>query len=142
MKTDNFELRVDLEEKVETQLINKVSEFLQLSDDECTTIYKRLKNCHFLQITPPQDPPATMSLIILDHLQNYNEGCSIKPGNIVLNIYKLIQSIPSILSDIIEMSIEMPNKMSKVILCVHAALDIWKEINDRKMLNPSSMFSS
>lgn len=73
-----------------------------------------------LVITPPQQEPPMMQMLVVDSLQNYNKGESIKPGNIRLNIRHLIESLPDLTKDAVDIARSIP------ILKVCAALNIWK----------------
>lgn len=73
-----------------------------------------------LVITPPQQEPPMMQMLVVDSLHNYNKGESIKPGNIKLNIRHLIESLPNLTKDAVDIAMRIP------ILKVCAALNIWK----------------
>lgn len=73
-----------------------------------------------LLITPPQQEPPMMHMMIIDSLSNYNKGESIKPGNVKLNIRHLIESLPDLTAATVEIAMDIP------ILKVCAALNIWK----------------
>ena len=73
-----------------------------------------------LVITPPQQEPHMMQMLVVDSLHNYNKGESIKPGNIKLNIRHLIKSLPDLTKDAVDIAMGIP------ILKVCAALNIWK----------------
>lgn len=73
-----------------------------------------------LLITPPQQEPPMMHMMIIDPLSNYNKGESIKPGNVKLNIRNLIESLPDLIAPTVEIATNIP------ILKVCAALNIWK----------------
>lgn len=73
-----------------------------------------------LVITPPQQEPPMMQMLVVDSLHNYNKGESIKPGNIKLNIRHLIESLPDLTKDAVDIAMGIP------ILKVCAALNIWK----------------
>ena len=65
-----------------------------------------------------------MSLIIMDSLNNYSNGRTIKPGNICLNIKELLKTIPSMVEMAVTIALDIP------ILQVCAALNLWKSIID------------
>lgn len=73
-----------------------------------------------LVITPPQQEPPMMHMLVIDSLHNYNKGESIKPGNIKLNICHLIEFLPDLTEAAVEIVTDIP------ILKVCAALNIWK----------------
>lgn len=77
-----------------------------------------------LLITPPQQEPFLMHMLTVDSLRNYNKGESIKPGNIRLNIRRLIKYLPDITATTVVIAMDSP------ILKVCAALNIWKMIRD------------
>ena len=77
-----------------------------------------------LLITPPQQDPPMMHMLMIDSLSNYNKGESIKPGNVKLNIRHLIESLPNLTADTVEIAMDIP------ILKVCAALNIWKVLRD------------
>ena len=73
-----------------------------------------------LVITPPQQEPPMMHMLVVDSLHNYNKGESIKPGNIKLNIRHLIECLPDLTAATVGIAMDIP------ILKVCAALNIWK----------------
>ena len=73
-----------------------------------------------LVVTPPQQEPPMMHMLVVDSLHNYNKGESIKPGNIKLNICHLIESLPDLTEAAVGIAMDIP------ILKVCAALNIWK----------------
>lgn len=77
-----------------------------------------------LLITPPQQEPPMMHMMIIDSLSNYNKGESIKPGNVKLNIRHLIESLPDLTAATVEIATDIP------ILKVCAALNIWKMLRN------------
>ena len=77
-----------------------------------------------LLITPPQQEPLRVHMITIDSLNNFNKGESIKPGNIKLNIRRLIEHMPDITSATVGITMDIP------ILKVCAALNIWKMLRD------------
>lgn len=77
-----------------------------------------------LLITPPQQEPPMMHMLVMDSLSNYNKGQSIKPGNIKLNIRHLIELLPDIAAATVGMAMDIP------ILKICAALNIWKMLRD------------
>ena len=71
-------------------------------------------------LTPPQQEPPMLHMLMVDSLNNYNKGESIKPGNIKLNIRHLIEFLPDLTAATVEIVMDIP------ILKVCAALNIWK----------------
>ena len=77
-----------------------------------------------LVLTPPQQEPPMLHMLMVDSLNNYNKGESIKPGNIKLNIRHLIEFLPDLTAATVEIVMDIP------ILKVCAALNIWKMLRD------------
>jgi len=75
-------------------------------------------------ITAPQQEPFLMHMLTVDSLRDFNKGESIKPGNIRLNIRRLIEHLPDITVATVEIAMDIP------ILKVCAALNIWKMLRD------------
>lgn len=65
-----------------------------------------------------------LHMLMVDSLNNYNKGESIKPGNIKLNIRHLIEFLPDLTAATVEIVMDIP------ILKVCAALNIWKMLRD------------
>lgn len=65
-----------------------------------------------------------MHMLVMDSLSNYNKGKSIKPGNIKINIRRLIEHLPDITAATVGIATDIP------ILKVCAALNIWKMLRD------------
>ena len=121
--------RNDLKERIEKEITNNVIEYIINAEqgkenDNNFLIYQNFLNSGFLQITPPEEEPPMMHMLTMDSLKNYQQGSSIKPGNIRLNIKKLIETIPSVVEMAISIAINMP------ILQVCAALNIWKTLRN------------
>lgn len=77
-----------------------------------------------LLITPPQQEPPMMHMLIIDSLNNYDKGESIKPGNVKLNIRCLIESLPDLTTATVGIATDI------TILKVCAALNIWKMLKN------------
>jgi hypothetical protein len=96
-----------------------------IPDDYCSSdIFKTLQDCHSIIMTPPQEPPKIMSFITLDSLDKYNNGSSIKPGNIKVNIKELIESLPELVASAVGIVMDIP------ILKVCSLLTIWKTLRN------------
>ncbi len=67
-----------------------------------------------LLITPPQQEPPMMHMLVMDSLSNYNKGESIKPGNIKLNIRHLIELLPDITAATVEIYIKLISDLEKI----------------------------
>lgn len=117
--------RTDLQKNVETEIKEKLIGYKnEFRDYDVSELYQELKETGFIQISAPQEEPPKMMMLTIDSLKNYNQGSSIKPGNIRLNIKKLIDAVPGIIEIVVGVNAEMP------ILLVVAALSLWKTIRD------------
>lgn len=65
-----------------------------------------------------------MHMLTMDMLNNYRKGESIKPGNILLNFKKLMDSLPEITAAVVSVFYDIP------ILKVCAALSVWKSLRN------------
>ncbi len=113
------EIRTDLKNNVvrelKSHLENTLTNIPDTENIKAFEIYDFLEKNDYIKITPPSciylmPPPETgvMFNITLDSLKNFNSGRSIKPGNIRLNIKKLINALPDAVSLGIGMSSENP----------------------------------
>lgn len=121
-----LEIREDLLNKKINQIETIVKESLiQTSlDKENIETTQLLLKCNCLKITPPQQEPPMISFLTLDSLNNYHQGRSIKPGNIKLNIKRLIDTLPEIVTATV-------NVISGItILKICAAIAIWKKLRN------------
>lgn len=123
----NFIERKDLRLQAEQEIIRNIDVFAQrrciLEEGMPEKIFKELIINEFVDITSPEEL-AMIHTLILDPLGNYNSGCSIKPGNIILNIKKLIDSIPSAIEMGVSLALDIP------ILKICAALNLWRSFRD------------
>lgn len=101
-------------------IIERTSILLWEEDISSKDILQSFLKSGGLVITPPQQEPPMMQMLVVDSLHNYNKGESIKPGNIRLNIRHLIESLPDLTKDAVDIARSIP------ILKVCAALNIWK----------------
>lgn len=101
-------------------IIEKTSISLQEEDISSKDILQSFFKSRGLVITPPQQEPPMMHMLVVDSLHNYNKGESIKPGNIKLNIRHLIEFLPDLTAATVGIAMDIP------ILKVCAALNIWK----------------
>lgn len=116
--------RIDLQEELEEKLKNRISESATEFKAEFTPseIYYSLKECSFIEVTPPEEEPPMNHIMTMDSLNNYRRGSTTKPGNIKLNWKKLMLTIPSATQ--LVASIAYDNSILKV--C--AALQLWNSI--------------
>ena len=101
-------------------IIERTSISLREEDISSKDILQSLFKNGGLVITPPQQEPPMMHMLVIDSLHNYNKGESIKPGNIKLNIRHLIEFLPDLTAATVGIAMDIP------ILKVCAALNIWK----------------
>lgn len=123
--------RTDLQASVTQQLKNTLTETLSESQTDNKTaaasLYDKLTQTHSLSITPPLEKPEEffpMQFLTLNSLNDFRYGSSIKPGNIILNMEKLIKSIPEIVS--IGSDFPADNPISTI--C--GALSLWNKLID------------
>ena len=101
-------------------IIERTSISLREEDISSKDIFQSFFKSGGLVITPPQQEPPMMHMLVVDSLHNYNKGESIKPGNIKLNIRHLIEFLPDLTAATVGIAMDIP------ILKVCAALNIWK----------------
>lgn len=93
-------------------------------------IYSDFTKCGFVVLEAPlveRYEGPRVGYLTFDSFKSFSElegGRTIKPGNIVLNLRKLIDSIPTITALSVSMAVDIP------ILRVCSALSLWKEIRD------------
>lgn len=122
---DTMKSRMDLQQNVEKEIEGKLIDCRnEFSNCDASTIYQELKKTGFIKISAPQEETPMMHMLTMDSLKNYNQGSSIKPGNIRLNIKKLIDAVPDILELAIGVTTDIP------ILQVCAALNLWKTLRN------------
>lgn len=121
-----MEIREDLLNKKMNQIETIVKESLMLTslDKENIEATQLLLECNCLKITPPQQEPPMMSFLTLDSLNNYHQGRSIKPGNIKINIKRLIDTLP----EIVTATVSVISGITIIKIC--AAIAIWKKLRD------------
>ncbi len=108
-----------------TSIIEKTAhELLGENDINSQDIIRYFNESGGLLITAPQQEPFLMHMLTVDSLRDFNKGESIKPGNIWLNIRRLINHLPDITAATVEIAMDIP------ILKVCAALNIWKMLRD------------
>ena len=104
-------------------IIERTSISLREEDISSKDILQSFFKSGGLVITPPQQEPPMMHMLVVDSLHNYNKGESIKPGNIKLNIRHLIEFLPDLTAATVGIAMDIP------ILKVCAALNIWKMLS-------------
>ena len=117
--------RTDLKEQMESILRNHIYEYIsstenQIPDYTLLSIYQNYLDDGFLSVTSTTQDEPMMHMLTMDSLKNYSRGTSIKPGNICLNIKKLITNIPSFHEQVIVLARGMPY------LKICAAIHLWK----------------
>ena len=127
--------RTDLQDKVTQQLkttiLENLSDVFTNENSDVSLIYNNLERSRFISISPPLEEPPRMQLLTMDSLRNYKDGSSIKPGNILLNIRKLIEAIPEVVS------IGAGMVCDNHIVTVCGALSLWLKLRDIATINIS-----
>lgn len=127
--------RTDLQDDVTQQLKTAITENLSAvfidENSDILLIYDILVKSGFISISPPLQEPPMMQLLTMDSLRNYKNGRSIKPGNILLNIRKLIEAIPEVIS------IGAGMVCDNHIVTVCGALSLWLKLRDIATINIS-----
>ena len=127
--------RTDLQNNVTQQLKTTIAETLSNvfsnQSNDVSLIYNNLVRSRFVSISPPLEEPPMMQLLTMDSLRNYKDGSSIKPGNILLNIRKLIEAIPEVVS----IGAGMISDNHIVTVC--GALSLWLKLRDIATINIS-----
>ncbi len=121
-----MEIREDLLNKKLDQIETIVRENLKqiLGDKGNIEAMQLLLECNCLKITPPQQEPPMMSFLTIDSLNDYHHGNSIKPGNIKINMKRLIDSLP----EIVTATVSIINDITILKIC--AAIIIWKMLRN------------
>lgn len=107
-----------LKDEINYSLLNSTN----IQNINVDDVFKQLVDSGFISITSPMEKPMTMSYITLGSFKNYNDGESIKPGNIRLNIKNLIETIP----DIVSLGIGMASENQIITIC--GALNLWLKL--------------
>lgn len=127
--------RTDLQDNVTQQLKTVIMENLSniciSKDDDVSLIYNNLVKSGFISILPPLEEPPMMQFLTMDSLRNYKDGSSIKPGNILLNIRKLIEAIPEVVS------IGAGMVCDNLVVTICGALSLWLKLRDIATINIS-----
>lgn len=127
--------RTDLQDNVTQQLKTAImesqSDVLINEGGDVSLIYSNLVKSGFVSISPPLEEPPMMQFLTMDSLRNYKDGSSIKPGNILLNIRKLIEAIPEVVS------IGTGMVCDNLIVTICGALSLWLKLRDIATINIS-----
>ena len=127
--------RTDLQNNVTQQLKTTIAETLSNifsnQSNDVSLIYNNLVRSRFVSMSPPLEEPPMMQLLTMDSLRNYKDGSSIKPGNSLLNIRKLIEAIPEVVS----IGAGMVSDNHIVTVC--GALSLWLKLRDIATINIS-----
>lgn len=120
--------RTDLQDHVTQQLqtviTDTLSKLFNSEDVDSSLIYNNLVKCGFVSVIPPLEEPPKMQLLTMDSLRNYKEGSSIKPGNIMLNIRKLVEAIPEVIS------IGSAMACDNLVFTISGAFSLWLKLKD------------
>lgn len=119
-----MEKRIDLQDNIIQQLQTNLSDVARDEGINTSLIYNNLVENGFISISPPLEEPRIISFMTMDSLRDYKNGNSIKPGNIFLNMKKLIKAIPEAVS----IASGMIN--NKPILTVCGALCLWSKLRN------------
>lgn len=121
-----LENRNDLFEIKKAEIVSIIERTSILLREEISSkdIMQSLLKSGGLLITPPQQAPPMMHMLIIGSLSNYDKGESIKPGNVKLNIRCLIKSLPDLTVAAVGIARDI------TILKVCAALNIWKMLRN------------
>lgn len=122
-----LESRYDLLDNKKTEIVSiieRTNNLLEEKDISSENIMQYFLESGGLLITPPQQEPIIMHMLTMDSLKDYNKGESIKPGNIKLNIRRLVGHLVGITEAAVGIAMDIP------ILKVCAALNIWKMLRD------------
>lgn len=116
--------RDDLRWNAVQQLKASAAESLPDENADASLIYNSLVRCGSVSIKPPLEEKPKMQFITMDPLRSYKKGNSMKPGNILLNIRKLMEAIPDMVSVGAGMTYD------NLLLTVCAALSLWVKLRD------------
>ncbi len=127
--------RTDLQDNIIHQLKNVIMKSMQdvliNSDNDASLIYTNLVRNGFISISPPLEAPPMMQFLTMDSLRNYRDGRSIKPGNILLNIRKLMETIPEVVT------VGAGMVCDNLIVTICGALSLWIKLRDIATINIS-----
>lgn len=129
--TQRTDLQDDVIQQLKTAATENLSVVLIDENSDILLIYDILAKSGFISISPPLEEPPMMQFLTMDSLRNYKNGRSIKPGNILLNIRKLIEAIPEAIS------IGAGMVCNNHIATVCGALSLWLKLRDIATINIS-----
>ncbi|MCD7928614.1 MAG: hypothetical protein LUF86_00450 [Clostridiales bacterium] len=121
---DRTDLQAAAIRQLKTGITRDVSTSFPGRTVNASLIYNNLVIYGRLSITPPKEPPTHMEYLTMDPLRNYRGGSSIKPGNISLNMRKLVESVP----DVITIGAGMASDHPIIIVC--GALSICRKLRN------------
>ena len=130
MKQRN-DLQNNVTQQLKTTIAETLSNVFSNQSNDVSLIYNNLVTSRFVSISPPLEEPPMMQLLTMDSIRNYKDGSSIKPGNILLNIRKLIEAIPEVVS----IGAGMVSDNHIVTVC--GALSLWLKLRDIATINIS-----
>ena len=117
-----MERRNDLMRSKRKELESEIEQYCRIQKTDDTQIIE-VKHAMFdscIIMTPPEQEPPVMHMLVMSSLSDYKRGTSIKPGNIKINMKKLIDTLPESVEAGVALAMDIP------ILKVCAALPIWK----------------
>jgi len=117
-----MERRNDLMRSKRKELESEIEQYCRIQKTDDTQIIE-VKHAMFdscIIMTPPEQEPPVMHMLVMSSLSDYKRGTSIKPGNIKINMKKLIDTLPESVEAGVALAMDIP------ILKVCAALHIWK----------------
>ncbi|MBS1484631.1 hypothetical protein AAAU98_11885 [Enterocloster citroniae] len=121
-----MERRNDLMRSKRKELESEIEQYCRIQKADDTQIIE-VKHAMFdscIIMTPPEQEPPVMHMLVMSSLSDYKRGTSIKPGNIKINMKKLIDTLPESVEAGVALAMDIP------ILKVCAALHIWKMIRN------------
>lgn len=121
-----MERRNDLMRSKRKELESEIEQYCRIQKTDDTQIIE-VKHAMFdscIIMTPPEQEPPVMHMLVMSSLSDYKRGTSIKPGNIKINMKKLIDTLPESVEAGVALAMDIP------ILKVCAALHIWKMIRN------------
>ena len=118
-----MEKRLDLQNAVEKEISERIARYIiGEQEQDSFGLYEELTRDGFIEVDSPEEEPPMMSFLLMDSLDGFVRGRSIKPGNILLNMKHLIDSIPNIIMRGYNIAESIP------IVKVCAGLEIWKMV--------------
>jgi len=121
--------RDDLRDKKVTELkdlvVRELKEYSVYFDNDTDVIVDELFSSEAIRMSSPTEPETVIHMMTFDSIgKNFNGGSSIKPGNIKINLKKLIRDIP-------EIALLGPTVVSDALVFkVMAAIVIWRTLRN------------